>query len=92
LWVDEDDAMTTITAEKKIGDRFVDLAVTPEQAEELRLVMESSLADLHLEIAHTDRYELHEILKARWAVLQGVLRRLSAIPVRATTLGRHTEA
>ena len=84
--------MTTITAEGKMSDRIVDLAVTPEEAEELRLVLESSLADLHTEISHTDRYEFREILKARRAVLQGVLRRLSVTPVAATTSGCHTEA
>lgn len=72
---------TTTTGEKKMGDQIVDLAVTPEEAEEVRLVLEASLADLHLEIAHTDAYEYREILKARRAVLQGVLRRLSATPV-----------
>jgi hypothetical protein len=92
LWVHEEDAMTTITADKKMGDQIVDLAVTPEEAEEVRHVIESSLADLHLEIAHTDRYEFREILKARRAVLLGVLRRLSARPVEATTPGRQTEA
>ena len=84
--------MTTTTAEKKIGDQIVDLAVTPEEAEEVRHVLENSLADLHLEIAHTDRYEFREILKARRAVLQGVLRRLGATPVAATMPGRQTEA
>ncbi len=84
--------MTTTIAEKKMGDQIVDLALTPEEAGEVRLVLESSLADLRTEIAHTDRYEFREILKARRALLQGVLRRLSATPVGATTPGRHTEA
>lgn len=82
--------MTTITADKKMCDQFVDLGVTPEEAEELRRVLESSLADLHMEIAH--RYEFREILKTRRAVLQGVLRRLNALPVAASTAGRDTEA
>jgi len=80
---EERDAMTTITAEKKRGNQIVDLALTPEEAEEVRLVLESSLADLHLEIRHTDRYEFRETLKARRAVLQEVLRRLSATPALA---------
>jgi len=87
----EEDAMTTITAENKRGDEIVDLALTPEEAEEVRLVLESSLADLHLEIRHTDRYEFREILKERRAVLQEALRRLSATPALATQQGRHTE-
>ena len=78
--------MATTTAEKKMGDQIVDLALTREEAEEVRLVLESSFADLHLEIRHTDRYEFREILKERRAVLQGVLRRLRAMPV------THTEA
>ena len=84
--------MTTIAADKRMGDQFVNLAVTPEEAEEVRRVLESSLADLREEIAHTDRYEFRETLKQRRAVVQGVLRRLSATPVGASTPGRHTEA
>jgi hypothetical protein len=84
--------MTTVNVETKMDDRIVDLAVTPEEAEEVRLALESTLADLHTEIAHTDRYEFRETLKARREVLQGVLRRLSATPFGATAPGRHTEA
>jgi hypothetical protein len=84
--------MTTIIAEKKMGERIVHCAVTPEEAEELRLVLESSLADLQMEIAHTDRYEFREILKARRAVLQGLLSRLSATPFGTATPERRTEA
>jgi hypothetical protein len=93
VWNKEGNTMTSITAERKMGDRIVELAVTPEEAEEVRLALESALVDLHTEIAHTDRYEFREILKGRRAVLQGVLRRLSATPpVGPTTPGRHTEA
>jgi len=84
--------MTTVTAEKKMDARMVDLAMTPEDAEEVRLVLESFLVDLRTEIAHTDRYEFRETLKARRAVLQGVFRRLSATPVAATTPRHHTGA
>ena len=83
--------MTTITAQKERGDQIVDLALTPEEAEEVRLVLESFLADLRLEIRHTDRYEFRETLKARRAVLQEVFRRLSAIPPLATGEERPTE-
>jgi len=89
---EEEDAMRTISAEKKRGDQIVDLALTPEEAEGMRLVLESSLADLHLEIAHTDRYEFPEILKVRRAVLQGVLRRLTTTPGVATRQECHTGA
>jgi hypothetical protein len=92
VWNKEGNTMTRITAEKQMGDRIVELAVTPEEAEEVRLALESALVDLHTEISHTDRYEFREILKARRAVLQGVLRRLSATPVGPATPGRHTEA
>jgi hypothetical protein len=84
--------MTTVTAEREMDAPMVDLAMTPEEAEELRLAIESTLVDLHTEIAHTDRYEFREILKKRRAILQGMLRRLSATPGRATTPGLHTEA
>jgi hypothetical protein len=92
VWKKEEDAMTTVTAEKKMDARIVDLAMTPEEAEELRLALERALVDLHTEIAHTDRYEFREILKKRRAILQGMLRRLSARPSGATTPGLHTEA
>jgi hypothetical protein len=82
--------MTTVTAEKKMGTPIVDFAMTPEEAEELRLAIESTLGDLHTEIAHTDRYEFREMLKKRRTILRGVLRRLSAPPIKAHE--RQTEA
>ncbi|HXJ79131.1 MAG TPA: hypothetical protein VMS64_10660 [Candidatus Methylomirabilis sp.] len=72
--------MIAITTDKKMGDPLVGLAVTPVEAGEVRPV------------AHTDRYEFREIREVKPAVLQGVLRPLSATPVGATTVGRHTEA
>ena len=84
--------MTTVTAEKKMDTPIVDFAMTPEEAEELRLAIESVLVDFHTEIAHTDRYEFREHLKARRTVLQGVLRWLTAPPVAAATHERQTEA
>jgi uncharacterized protein (DUF58 family) len=82
---------TTITADKKSGAETVHLAWTPQEAEEVRLALESSLADLSLEIRHTDRYEFREALKARRAVLQEALRRLNAIPALAPEGERPTE-
>jgi hypothetical protein len=84
--------MTTNTAETKPGDQIVDLALTREEAAEVRLALESCLADFHPEIAHTDRYEVRQALKARRALLHGVVRRLSATEAGATTRERHTEA
>ena len=83
--------MTIVTAEQKRGGQTVHLAWTPQEAEEVRLALESSLADLSLEIRHTDRYEFREALKERRAVLQAVLRRLSAIPALAPEGERPTE-
>ena len=57
------------------------LHLTAREREEVRLVIESSLAGLHEEIAHTDQDEFPEELKERRAVLASVLRRLDSLPV-----------
>ena len=71
--------MTSAIAE--MIDETAVLPLTAREREEVRLLLESSLADLHEEIIHTDRYEFREGLKERRAVLAGVLRRLRALPV-----------
>jgi len=53
-----------------------DLALTAQERNELRLALRICVTDLRMEIAHTDRYEFREELKARRAVLEEVLRRL----------------
>ena len=57
--------MTISTAERDRGGQIFDLALTPEEAKEVRLVLETSLADLSLEIRHTSQYELRETLKTK---------------------------
>ena len=54
----------------------IDLVLTEEERNELRLALRTYVTDLKMEIAHTDRYELREELKAQRAVLEEVLRRL----------------
>lgn len=53
-----------------------DLALTAQERDELRLALRIYVTDLRMEIAHTDRYEFREELKAKRAVLEDVLRRL----------------
>ena len=76
---------------EKRSDRVVDLALTAQEGEELRLVLESDLADLSMEIADTDSYDFREALKEKRARLREVLRRLSATLSVAAGDGRHTE-
>lgn len=58
------------------------LALTEQERDELRLALRTYVTDLRMEISHTDRYELREELKAKRAVLEEVLGRLSgATPV-----------
>ena len=52
------------------------LVLTAQERNEVRLALRTYVTDLHMEIAHTDRYEFREELKARRAVLDEVLRRL----------------
>jgi LPS O-antigen subunit length determinant protein (WzzB/FepE family) len=57
-------------------EKTTTLALTAQERNELRLALRTYVTDLHMEIAHTDRYEFREELKARRAVLEEVLRRL----------------
>ena len=72
--------MTSFTTETN-REPDTALALTAPEREELCVVLESYLADLRQEIAHTDRYEFRQMLKERRTILQGVLHRLSATPV-----------
>jgi hypothetical protein len=64
----------TVEADK---GQVTDLSLTAQERDELRLALETCVNDLHDEIAHTDRYEFRQELKARRGLLYGVLRRLS---------------
>jgi hypothetical protein len=68
------------------------LALTGQERNELRLALRIYVTDLHMEIAHTDRYEFREELKARRAVLEEVLRRLGGATLAMTGQGRQGEA
>lgn len=68
------------------------LALTGQERNELRLALRTYVTDLHMEIAHTDRYEFREELKARRAVLEEVLRRLGGATLAMTRQGRQGEA
>jgi hypothetical protein len=72
-----------MTAEGTMG-QATDLILTPQERDELRLALETCVSDLHTEIVHTDRYEFRQELKARRAVLQGVLQRLAGAPTAVT--------
>jgi hypothetical protein len=61
-------------------EQVTDLNLTAQERDELRLALATSLNDLHTEIVHTDRYEFRQELKARRALLQGVLHRLGGAP------------
>ena len=52
------------------------LELTPEQAELLRRILENQIADLRLEIAHTDTMEFRELLKRNRDFLQDLVLRL----------------
>jgi Trp operon repressor len=56
-----------------------DLALTAQERDELRLALRIYVTDLRTEISHTDRYEFREELKAKRAILEGVLRRLGGV-------------
>ncbi len=59
---------------------MVELVLTAQERQELRLALESYLADLRLEIAHTDGYDFRQALKQRRTVLQRVLGNLDRAP------------
>ncbi len=70
----------------------IDLALTEQERNELRLALRIYVTDLRMEISHTDRYEFREELKAKWAVLEEVLRRLGGATSETAGLERQGEA
>ena len=52
---------------------MVHIELEPTEAEVLRLVLESYLSDLRMEIAGTDSMDYREMLKARKMVLRKVV-------------------
>jgi len=70
----------------------IDLALTAQERNELRLALRIYVTDLRMEISHTDRYEFREELKARRAVLEEVLRRLGGSTTTVTAQRRQAEA
>jgi len=52
---------------------MVHLKLEPTEAEVLRMVLESYLSDLRMEIADTDSMDFREKLKARKAVLRKIV-------------------
>lgn len=69
----------SMTAEGDV-EQVRGLNLTALERDELRLALETCVSDLHTEIVHTDRYEFRQELKARRALLQGVLHRLDGAP------------
>lgn len=69
----------SITAEADKG-QVTDLILTAQERDELRLALGTYISEMHTEIVHTDRYEFRQELKARRALLQGVLHRLGGAP------------
>jgi hypothetical protein len=67
------------------------LGLTAQERNELRLAFRTYVTDLHMEIAHTDRCGFREEPKARRAVLEEVLRRLSGATTAMTGQGRQGE-
>ena len=58
---------------------MIDLLLTAQEGEELRLVLESYLRDLSVEIRRTDSYDFREALKERRTALQRVLGNLARL-------------
>jgi len=56
---------------------MVHLTLEPTEAEVLRLVLESYLSDLRMEIADTDSMDFREKLKARKRVLRSIVNMLA---------------
>jgi hypothetical protein len=69
----------------------IDLALTEQERNELRLALRIYVTDLRMEISHTDRYEFREELKAKRAVLEEVLRRLGGATSARAEQGRQGE-
>lgn len=58
---------------------MVHLELEPTDAEVLRLVLESYLSDLRMEIADTDSMEFREKLKTRKAVLRRIVEMIGEV-------------
>ena len=58
------------------GEKTTDLTLTTQERDELRLALRTYVTDMRMQIAHTDRSEFREELRAGRAVLEEVLRRL----------------
>jgi hypothetical protein len=56
----------------------VTLQLTPDDAEVLRMALESYLSDLRMEIADTDSMDFREMLKKKKAVLRAIANQLGA--------------
>ena len=69
----------SMTAEGDV-EQVRGLNLTAQERDELRLALETCVSDLHTEIVHTDRYEFRQELKARRALLRGVLHQLAEAP------------
>jgi len=67
---------------------MVHLELTHSQAEVLRRVLENYLAELRVEIAHTDTRAFREKLKARFAVLHGIAEQINREEVAAADVER----
>jgi len=72
-------------------EKTTDLTLTTQERNELRLALRMYVTDLRMEIAHTDRYEFREELKASRAVLEEILRRLGGAQAAMTGQGRQGE-
>ncbi len=57
---------------------MIELDLTEEETSILKMVLESYLSDLRMEISHTDRQEFRDMLKERKAVLIKVIETLAA--------------
>ena len=57
---------------------MVQIELDPTEAEVLRMVLESYLSDLRMEIANTDSMDFREKLKARKMVLRKVVALIKA--------------
>jgi hypothetical protein len=67
---------------------MIDLVLTAQEGEELRLVLESCLRDLSVEIRRTDSYDFREALKERRTALQRVLGNLARLSEASNTASR----
>ncbi|HEY3230526.1 MAG TPA: hypothetical protein VGJ87_14985 [Roseiflexaceae bacterium] len=55
---------------------MVKIELAPEEAEELRFILDSYLSDLRMEISQTDSREFRENLKRREVFVKQLLRQL----------------